>query len=130
MRIILARILTGYDPQNNIPRIFSAGCTLGGEVPPKDFLVCEFRDVKFDLNLCAVDRGISGFEEGNGVLHPLFGGVPFSDDLLEHLALVPVRIVQKVGASEERSRRKKSGEGGGVGADADLLEDKERGSKP
>jgi len=40
-----------------------------------------------------------------------------------------VRIVQQVGASEERSRRKEGGEGGGIGADADLGETALRGAR-
>ena len=97
-------------------------CRRSAEVPPQDFLVGEFRTVQFNLNLFAVNLRVSGGEEGNGVFHPLGGGVPLGDDFLEHLALVPMVIHQQVSGAEQGSHRSEGGEVGGGGLDADFSE--------
>ncbi len=98
-------------------------------VPRKDSLVREFRAVQFDLNVLAVDHGISGEEEGNRILNPLFSGEGFRDDLLEHLALVPLLIEEQVRGADQQSLRKKSLEIRGSRLDADLAETAFRGAR-
>ena len=76
-------------------------------VPREDPFVSEFGAVQFDLNIFTVDYGITGEEEGHGVFRPFFSGEHLGDDLLEHLTLVPFRIIQQIGGTNQKGFRKK-----------------------
>ena len=110
-----------YNPVYQIVHL--ADLSRGEEsVPREDFLIREFRAVEFNLYVLAVDHGVTGEEEGSRVLRPLVSGEHLDHDLLEHLALVPVRIVQQISGANQQSLRKQSLEVGAVRLDADLAE--------
>lgn len=110
-----------YNPVYQIVHL--ADLSRGEEpVPLEDFLIREFRAVQFNLNVHAVDYRITGEEEGSRVLRPLVGGEHLDHNLLEHLALVPVRIVQQIRGANQQSLRKKGFQIRGSRLDADLAE--------
>ena len=107
---------------SSIPSMHKEKTSGGREVPLEDFFVREFRAVQFDLNLFAVDRGISRLEERNGVARPRFGGVPLNDHLFEAIALVRYRFGEKAFRAKQGRLGEQSLQIGDIGADADLGE--------
>ena len=69
---------------------------------PDCLLVCEFRAVELDLNLCPVQLDISGDPEGNRISFPSLPGDPFGDYLFKLDAGVPLLIVEDFFTTEER----------------------------